>query len=401
MITSAETTKSSSTKKIPKWLRHTQYNSWEGEILISGGAIFTLLQIAGFLALQKVFFSENYPFVGLDEVLIISMVAVKGVTLSFTLHLFLRGLWISLLCVNGSFPGGVNFSRLKLAERYQQTTSPSTLTPQLLSLDKICGLIFYAGFVFVLFLLGLFFCALVGLIFSHVAAWLNTIFITFLILYFVDFIFAGPLRKNRSIGRLFYPVYVFFNLLTLGVLYRKSLQIIFSNIGKSGAIFFVLVFTATTLALSYLSLYPVLRLTPPFEGRPFPGTENNQGVRYIDRFYIDELTPTDNIRWFAIESRNPKGKWMRVFINYHWIYSRGINETNNVSFDKIVTLQIDNVTVRNIDWLNELRTQSHQQGIMAMIPVDSLSAGKHILALNVGDDYYKKNPTPRIPFWKE
>jgi hypothetical protein len=401
MIDSAETATSSSTKKIPKWLRHTQYNSWEGEILISGGAIFTLLQIADFLALQKVFFSENNPFIGLDEVLIISMVAVKGVTLSFTLHLFLRGLWVSLLCVNGSFPRGINFSRLKLAERYQQTSSPSTLTPQLLTLDKICGLVFYAGFVFVLFLLGLFLCAAVGLIFSRVAEWLNTIFVVFLILYFVDFIFAGPLRKNPNIGRLFYPVYVFFNLLTLGVLYRKSMQIIFSNIKKAGAVFFILIFTVTTFGLSYLSLYPVLRLPSPFEGRPFPGTENNPGVKYVDRFYIDELTPTDNIRWFAIESRNAKGKWMRVFVNYHWIYSRGINETDNVSFDKIVTLQIDNDTLRNIDWLNELRTQSHQQGIMAMIPVDSLSTGKHIIALNVGDDYYKKNPTPRIPFWKE
>jgi hypothetical protein len=401
MITSAETTTSPSTKKIPKWLRHTQYNSWEGEILISGGAIFTLLQIADFLALQKVFFSENNPFLGLDEMLIISMVAVKGVTLSFTLHLFLRGLWVSLLCVNGNFPRGINFSKLKLAEQYQLNPSASTLTPQLLTLDKICGLVFYAGFVFVLFLLGLFVCALVGLIFSQVASWLSTLFTALLVVYFVDFIFAGPLRKPSIVGRLFYPVYIFFNVLTLGVLYRKPLQIIFSNIKKGGAIFFILVFTMTTFGLSYLSLYPVLRLPAPFEGRPFPGTEKNPGVKYVDRFYIDELIPTDNIRWFAIESRNPKGKWMRVFVNYHWIYSRGINNTDNVSFDKIVTLRIDNDTLRNIDWLNELRTQSHQQGLMAMIPIDSLSAGKHVIALNVGDDYYKKNPTPRIAFWKE
>src|SRR5687767_7073892 len=100
-------------QKAPKWLRRIQENSWEGEILISGGAIFTLLQLSDFLIYAKTVLSENLPLAGLDEVIIFSMITLKWVTLNFVLHLIVRGYWLALLCVNSAFPGGINTSRLK------------------------------------------------------------------------------------------------------------------------------------------------------------------------------------------------------------------------------------------------------------------------------------------------
>ncbi len=40
--------KNTNNTQVPKWLRNIQENSWELELLISGGAIFSLLQIDDF-----------------------------------------------------------------------------------------------------------------------------------------------------------------------------------------------------------------------------------------------------------------------------------------------------------------------------------------------------------------
>ena len=95
-----------STQK-PKWLENIQYNSWEPELFISGGAIFTLLQIPTFLRnYSEILLQET----GFYESLIIAkllIVAVNGLIAGFTFHLILRGFWIGMVCLSYVFPKGI------------------------------------------------------------------------------------------------------------------------------------------------------------------------------------------------------------------------------------------------------------------------------------------------------
>src|SRR6478736_5336946 len=142
------------TDKVPKWLKRLQENSWEAELLISGGAIFALLSFSENLIdfVQHLKFSSS--FIGMDITTLLFMGAVKGITIGFILHIVLRGLWISLVCLNYSFPQGINFTRLKISGWYESKARQYKLVEQILSLDHLSGLVFFASFAFVFFIIG-------------------------------------------------------------------------------------------------------------------------------------------------------------------------------------------------------------------------------------------------------
>src|SRR5688572_20689766 len=112
-----EETSSVQSPRIPKWLKRIQENSWEAEILISGGAVFSLFQLAELLVQEAEYLKEVTPFRGLDETLILLMLILRGVTIGFMIHLLLRGFWISLVCLNSAYPSGINYEKLKISGR--------------------------------------------------------------------------------------------------------------------------------------------------------------------------------------------------------------------------------------------------------------------------------------------
>jgi hypothetical protein len=400
MIESTEQEVIEKTETVPKWLRRVQENSWEGEILISGGAIFTLFQVSNFLAAQKVFFSENAPFMGLDEILIFSILAVEGVTFSFILHLFLRGLWISLLCVNFAFPKGINRESLRLSSRYLDPNSSLTLTSQIIWLDKMSGIIFYSGFAYVVVVLGLIATFVILIPFVFYLPGSEIILISFLLLYFLDFILGGPLRRNRTVGKIYRPIYLFYNTVTLSFLYRKTIQVVFSNVKRINALLFMFVFIPFTFALAYLSVYQVLHLPTPYDWRAYPGTKMNPGMIHITNYYLDQVDEKENIRWFAIQSEIVTGNYLKVFVTYRKSVDDGIEQNNAESFDQIVHLTLDGKGIINIDWINSIRLEADQKGLTGIVPIDALPPGKHVIELDIDADYFKVAPI-KIPFWKD
>jgi hypothetical protein len=373
--------------KAPKWLKRIQENSWEGEILISGGAIFTLLQLSDFLVYIKTMLSENLPLFGLDEVIIFSMVMLKWVTLSFAFHLILRGYWVALLCVNSAFPAGINTKDLKLSWKYRDELSQDVLADRLVRLDKICGLVFYSAFAFVMFIAGV---VTTSAFFAFGASRIpgaSWVLLILLIIFYVDLLTFGLLRRNVRMGKIYYPVYLFFNWITLTFLYRKALQIIFTNIRRMPAIIYLIVSIVVSLSLSYLSLYKPLNLNDPFN----------------DRLYLDKIDEAENIRWYAIESEISDHDYLKIFINYRASYDEGISVANADAFEKIVTVKIDDGRLSNLSWTSYRRPHANQYGIVSMLPVSELAKGKHLVSVHIADEYFTSKPIAnfKIPFWKE
>jgi hypothetical protein len=108
--------------------RHTT-PTWEVELLISGVAVFAMLQLPGWL--DDRYFSLA-PRFGEDwrQPLMLVYVYLKSAALilagTFSLHLLLRAQWIALVGMYSVFPGGIRWERLRMgpvqreveAERY-------------------------------------------------------------------------------------------------------------------------------------------------------------------------------------------------------------------------------------------------------------------------------------------
>ncbi len=389
--------------KAPKWLRRIQENSWEGEILISGGAIFSLLQLSDFLIYIKGLFSESLPIIGLDEGIIFSMITLKWITLNFILHLIVRGYWLAVLCVNSAFPAGINASNLKLRWKYREHAVNSSLHVWLIRLDKICGLIFYSAFAVALFIAGLLIALSLCSLLAALAGWISAVVFFLLLLFYFDLITFGLFRRNELIGKIFYPIYLLFNSITLTFLFRKPLQIISANVKKLPLAIYLIVFMATSLCLSYLSLYKPLNLSDPFAARAFPATDQ-EGSEYItEKMYLDKIAEDQVIRWYAIESEISDHDYLKIFINYRASYDEGIANANVSSFDKIVTVKIDDRPVQDLLWTSYRRPQADQYGIIAMLPVSDLASGKHSVSVHINDDYFTSKPIVNLktPFWRE
>lgn len=388
------------TSKKPKWLKRFQENIWEAEILISGGAIFSLFELSDFLADSKHFFSDNFPVNGLDEMIIISMICCKGVTFSFILHLFLRAIWIATVCVQHAFPRGINLNNPKMTALYQDKNDV-TLVHSIDKLHRACGLVFYSGFAFVLMVTGIVFSALLITLASSLHPIVGYFSLLLAAIFYIDLFTSGLLRRSM-LARLYYPVYYFFNSITLLFIYRKSLQIIFSNVRKLPVFAFMVVLTIVVLCLSYLSLYRVLNLPEPFDSREIPATTDDSLVS-ANVLYLSSVKETDPIRYYAIESDRVSGPYLKIFVNYKAGFGEGVMASGKKAFGEIVSVTVDGQQVKGLHWVRSNRTFAKQKGIITMIPIEHLEKGLHSVHVDIPHDLYRSKEISKvdIAFWKE
>ncbi len=91
--------------------------TWEVELLISGVAVFAMLQLPGWLD-DRMFALE--PRMGADwrMVLVLSYIYAKSAVVvlaaTFVLHLMLRAVWIALVGIHSVFPDGIRLDRMKM-----------------------------------------------------------------------------------------------------------------------------------------------------------------------------------------------------------------------------------------------------------------------------------------------
>jgi hypothetical protein len=101
-------TESENKYQIPKWIKDLQENSWNLELLISGGAIFTLFQLEDVFIEYMMRLKMTAHLPGTGVFIMLGMLALKLLTLGFLGNLLLRTYWLGLLCVNYVFHRGVS-----------------------------------------------------------------------------------------------------------------------------------------------------------------------------------------------------------------------------------------------------------------------------------------------------
>ncbi|CAM1371158.1 conserved membrane hypothetical protein [Tenacibaculum litopenaei] len=424
-------------------LNKLQQESWQLELIISGFAIFGLFSAYPEINVARIIASEEnqiYRYVLLS----LAKIACSILLFNLIIHVVLRGLWIGALGLR-YVSGDIDFDTLNYHERFDKHLRKRIVSfdKYVANLENYCSIMFASSFLLIFYVLSL---VLVGLSFVGIAFFLmsneqlpevpritiGVLLFIFLsigsILVFIDFITQGYLKKKRVLSKIYFPFYSVFKYLTLSFLYRPLVYNFLDN--------------KFTKRLSFLlvPMYLVILIinTAKYQNSNYLDKVEKHSSLYLDyKKYEDQLLKrTDFVQKASIQSKVISSPYLKLFKPYNKnfeerIYkyaphlkpkedARGLKtkfQMNNRVFlsrkkrDSIVqklitvvnemhTVKIDSVSYP-VEFLMS-RNKQHQMGMESIIPIKSLSEGKHVLQLI--RKRKRKNDTihlidTKIPFW--
>ena len=258
-------------KKLPKWLIKTQHNSWEPEIFVSGIVLYALFQIPEYLEIFRHYFRREVwgNFTDIDGLVAVIITSIQWLIFGLILHLFFRGVWIGLVGLSYVFPHGIDNSKLKYKGKFEKRVrNIPHFANQIMRLEKISSSIFSVSYFVFMSILGAYSYIVVALIIpvylivfvsgigfnefeknpvfaSVLTGYSMTILIVGMV-YMLDFLSLGLLKKVRFIARFYYPIYRIISTLTFSHLYRNVYYVLISNFRPWKVVIFNVLFIGST-----------------------------------------------------------------------------------------------------------------------------------------------------------
>ncbi len=376
----------------PKWLERLQHQAWEIELLISSGAIFSLIQLTN---------SIHYIFTG-NFILFSSFlptvwaISLRAITAGFILNLILRALWAATAMLNRLYPSGIDISQLHLNEPYLSYSKKFNAVALAIKLDRNATLVFIWSIVFPALLFGLLIPPTIIFAFFGfgdganllIQLTLALLLVSFLLFMYLDLFTTGWLRRGGIIPKLYLPVYIFWNTITLGFIWRPVVQTIFTNFKNKWKVFVVLFIgyiLLVTTADPHLSFYQII------------AAKNNLAeTKTIHSFYGDQLSQDEWTETPYIQSQQIKEDYLRIFIPFKEEYTRfqSINQ-----FSDLLSVSVNDSTCSNIRWI-EFIPGNGQQGVITYLPIKSIKSGLQKIDIHIGGDNFGAEKFT-IPFWRE
>ncbi|HCW05791.1 MAG TPA: hypothetical protein DGG95_00305 [Cytophagales bacterium] len=366
-------------EEIPK---SKKLKSWETEILISGGAIFSIVQLKSktveIVRIVTTFYDNELSMVAIP-----CLTALGILTLGFGLHLILRGFWFSVFVLEDLFPSD-------LASLSKRTKKLNEFCSGLFSWAVSSTAMFF-GLAIPYFGL-LFLSSMQGeknQLMKFVILFLSTTFILFL----VDLIFFNVLSRVKYVKRIFRPVYWFWDKLSLGFIWRPSLHVIFTNI--SNRFTFRLV---TVLIIVGGFIYFILSESD-FGWEGFyqhqgelslirTGTGAYLDTRRTDFWNTRPAIQSDVITDNFLKIRVPRNPSLQMLQKSALLPKKYQSE--------LIKIKIDDSTFTDLKWVH-YDQPNMQQSIQTVVDIRDLKNGYHQLSI----EYIGDNIPVIIPFWKE
>ncbi|MCB0550775.1 MAG: hypothetical protein KDD19_24610, partial [Phaeodactylibacter sp.] len=210
-----------SSSRLSEWLDRLALESWQLELVISGFAIFLLIGIYGPLddlgiALARSGMSQRL-LVGLGLALGILTAAWFILLVNLGIHVLFRGLWISAIGLR-SVSDDIDFESLRFTPRFDRFLQRhvGSFDRYIERLEKICSILFAFTFlilfmllavagVFALFGLSYLLWEWLGLRGKPFFAIFNILILAGGLLYFIDFLSLGYLKRVRWLAPFYYP----------------------------------------------------------------------------------------------------------------------------------------------------------------------------------------------------
>jgi len=399
------------------WLQRLQEGSWEPEILISGIVLYGLFQLFPLIA-ELDHYLEHYGLIIFssgninESITALLTVSVVWLITGFISHLLLRSVWAAFIGLSYVYGEGVQLHRLKLGPRFHRHLSGKLeYEPQIIRLEKICSSLFAISFLIFMNLLGLLFFVM---LFSSLIAiwmeffpeqydftWLDWVLIPVLLIYLLDYLTLGWLKRLPYFSKAYYPLYRVMGLMTLAPLYRNIYYGFATNQKPWKVILFLATFTISSIVgVRYLqesasrgstartSPQLALDLRPALDasGAMYPG-------HYRDQMGDDE--PSNKI-W--IPSARVEGQVLEAFVVHRTTdeerlikpscHYDSLSQLEGIDLDSLklaclkqfYQLKVDNQEVdAEIYYL--VNRQTRQDGLMSYLDISSLPRGGHVLSL--------------------
>jgi hypothetical protein len=396
---------------IPKWLKNIQENSWELELLISGGAIFSLFQLDDILIKVGTEAAILTGFLGMVYLVLVGFFALKFLTLGFFLHLCFRAYWLCLLCVNYAYPNGINHQKNNIQKPFKNSVlENNNIQDKIIKTNRYASLIIFASILGVFILVSiiiilLLFFIIVNInlsnktILSEIIGW-GSLSIT--LLYILDVLLLNGLRKIKYFSYILFPFFWLFDLISLRWFYRSAFVLFASNVNKKRFVIVCIPFLLISFVISYLSIYKAVYMPNLFDQREYNSQLTDNYATNYNLEYKDEQSPE---KWYpiSVSSKIQKGNYVEVFIPYSMGYDARIKKLplsdSLKTLERIIEVKIDSVEIKNFSWFSSSAKNGYA-GVMAMIPIRQFDNGEHTLFITIGEKVDKDNMSQFvIPFW--
>lgn len=400
------------------WLARVQEQSWEPEIIISGIVLYALYQIPDIIGRLEHFLTNySWPIFSAgsaDEVLIsLLIVANVWLIIGFTVHLFLRSVWVAYVGLSYVHKDGIRVSRLRFRERYNQLLfKDAGFRNNIIRLERVCSTSFAVSFLLFMCVLGAFFAlSVVALLISLYVTlfpdqgsfpWLDPVLTIIALVFIIDFVTLGWLKRIPYFSKVYYPVYRLMSWLTLSPLYRRIYYGLISNLPKWKAalgmigfivasIFMVFSIRTETNVADVLSL----RLSNTAERSMFPGHyEDLMDDRPSNTVQIPSDVIQDNhLRVFVVHRSAFEERYIKPLCDYEARKDSVDQDALKLEcLDAFYDLKLDSQLVAT-DFVYFHNARTNQEGLLAYLDIAHLDKGRHDLSVvyNFYDEEGKYN----------
>lgn len=387
------------TKTIPKWLKRTQENSWEAEILLSGLVLFALIQIPGFIEkleqlLNIKLADPTMYLIALDFFTMAVEVLISG----FIIHLILRGIWVGFVGLTFVFPKGSDAESLKMTRKFKSHLHklPSPVNA-ILKIEKNCSLVFSISFLIFGYVISLMMFTIVLFVMAELTekfSFVQYVIIVYFLLgfiYFIDFITSGALKRIRWIAPVYYPIYRFFGFITLSFIYKNIYYTILSNIKRwkiylSAVLYiigFLLVSSLSEIKNNELKTDSNILSQLMSEKRKIPNSyENLRGEGSVSRASIQSDVIEDD--------------YLSLFLVHHASFDKRLpkaiklNDENELTFaqinralNRLYTLKVDTCAYNQVTWSFYVHPETDEPGISTILDIKNIEPGWHNLHVEI------------------
>ncbi len=310
--------------KLKEWLDKTQQESWQLELLVTGFSIFLVLGALNAIdgaASNISLLNMGMGRIGSAVSTSFSAIAIAllFMLINLILHVLLRGLWISAIGLR-SVSGDIDFDKLGFSTRFDQFLRRKTgsFDDYIERLENWCSIVF--AFTFLLIFV-IFSIAIYGLLIIFISDFarvylpesLGNIVVIILnisllftgIIYMLDFVTLGRVKKWRWFSKAYYPFYRFFGFITLAALYRPMYYNLIDNkLGRKAAWLMIpYIFSVIWLASMRVDSHIW-----------FATEANNLGI--IKSCYNDLLAGDKLISSASIPSKFVGNGYLELFVRY-------------------------------------------------------------------------------------
>lgn len=414
--------------------------TWEVELLISGVAVFAMLQLPGWLD-DRMFALEPRLNEGWQVILLLFYLYAKSAAVvlaaTFAMHLLLRAQWIALVGMSSVYPQGVRLDKMRMGtiQRAIEEAHPDNSADAIERADNRASVVFAIGVSIAMLITGI--CIgvsgtlLLATVLLQALGWQVNPLTLMAVIFFVVFgtlgialgldqAFAGRLRPEGRAHRMLEAVLRFYIRLGMGSRNNRIIAILTSNGGqrKMMAVVFGVMFAAL---IGVSLMYTALRTGRMIGNYAlFPDSE---AQRIDAAHYDDQRDPARDDAVPYVQGAVITGAYLKLVVPYkprrdeaamrECKLPAGTGDAQQrtdrllACMQALRTVTLDGKPLADLRYEIASDPRTDRPALLAMIDVRNLPRGRHELRITRPVRKDRKFGKPRndpgvdvIPFWR-